>query len=40
LGLKNIQFILNRDEYTPSVYSQTKAAIKRYRSKRKLKKLA
>ena len=40
LGLKNIQFILNRDEYTPSVYSQTKSAIKRYRSKRKLKKLA
>jgi hypothetical protein len=40
LGLKNIQFILNRDEYTPSVYSQLKSAIKRYRSKRKLKKLA
>lgn len=37
LGLKNIQFILNRDEYTPSVYSQLKSAIKRYRSKRKLK---
>ena len=40
LGLKNIQFILNRDEFTPSVYSQLKSAIKRYRSKRKLKRLA
>ena len=37
LGLNNIQFILNRDEFTPSVYSQAKEFIKKYRAKKNKK---
>ena len=32
LGLKNTQFVLNRDEFTPSVYSQVKMAYKKYKA--------
>ena len=40
LGLHNIQFVLNRDAYAPSVYSQAKAYLKKYRARKKSKKRA
>jgi uncharacterized protein involved in exopolysaccharide biosynthesis len=35
MGIGNIQLVLNRDQYAPSVYSQVKALIKRYKNRKK-----